>query len=420
MKRILALTILLVLLSANLLSAQDTYYLLKPDRVFDGVEMHDDWQVLVKNNKIEAVGQLSNTPPNAQVIDLQGKTVLPGLIEGHSHLFLHPYNETSWNDQVLKESRPERVARATVHANNTLLAGFTTVRDLGTEGAGYDDVGLKQAIEKGVIPGPRMLIATRAIVASGSYGPKELSYEIETPIGAAVADGMDGLIKEVRTQIGKGADLIKVYADYRWGLHGEAAPTFTLEELKKIVEVASASGRPVVAHASTPEGMRRAILAGVATIEHGDDATPEIYKLMKKHNVALCPTLAAGDAIMQYRGWQKGKQLAPDRILQKRRTFQEAMKAGVTICMGGDVGVFSHGDNAREMEMMVAYGMEPLQVLRSATSVNADVFQVSDRIGRLKPGLLADIIAVDGNPLSNMANIRQIALVMKDGTIYKK
>lgn len=283
MPRIKLLFLALCLLCSPLLSAQptDTYYLLKPDRVFDGEKMHTGWQVLVKNNRIEATGAALNAPATAEVIDLKGQTLLPGLIEGHSHLFLHPYNETPWNDQVLKESRVERVARATVHARNTLLAGITTVRDLGTEGAGYDDVGLKQAIEKGVVPGPRMLIATRAIVASGSYGPKELSYEIETPLGAAVADGIDGLIKEVRTQIGNGADLIKVYADYRWGMHGAAAPTFTVEELKTIVEVAGAAGRPVVAHASTPEGMRRAILAGVSTIEHGDDATPEIYRLMK-------------------------------------------------------------------------------------------------------------------------------------------
>ena len=321
---------------------------------------------------------------------------------------------------MLKESRPERTARATVHARNTLLAGFTTVRDLGTEGAGYDDAGLRQAIEKGVIPGPRMLIATKAIVATGSYGPKELSYEIDTPIGAAVANGTEGLTREVREQIGKGADLIKVYADYRWGANGEAAPTFTLEELKAIVQVAGSSGRQVVAHASTPEGMRRAILAGVATIEHGDGATPEIFKLMKKHQVALCPTLAAGDAISQYRGWKKGTDPEPARLQEKRKSFKAAMDAGVTIVMGGDVGVFTHGDNAREMEMMVAYGMQPLDVLRSATSVNAAVFGIGATVGRIKTGLLADIIAVEGNPAETISQLRQVRFVMKGGHIYKQ
>ncbi|GAA4425098.1 amidohydrolase family protein [Pontibacter saemangeumensis] len=422
MHRLKLLFLLFSLFSSHLLFAQtpDSYYLLKPDRVFDGEEMHTDWQVLIKNNRIEAVGPTTDAPRSAEVVELRGQTLLPGLIEGHSHLFLHPYNETPWNDQVLKESRVERVARATVHARNTLLAGFTTVRDLGTEGAGYDDVGLRQAIAKGVVPGPRMLIATRAIVASGSYGPKELSYELETPIGAAVADGLEGLTREVRTQLGKGADLIKVYADYRWGANGAAAPTFTIEELRKIVEVAGAAGRPVVAHASTPEGMRRAIAAGVSTIEQGDGATPATYRLMKKHNIALCPTLAAGDALAQYRGWRKGVLPEPEHLQEKRKNFKAALDAGVTILMDGDVGVFPHGDNAREMEMMAAYGMKPLQVLQAATSVNADAFKIGDAVGRIKPGLLADIIAVEGDPTQDIASVRNVTLVMRDGEIYRR
>lgn len=398
--------------------AQDTFYLLKPDRVFDGEKMHEQWQVLVKNEKIEAAGSQLNIPDGTIIRELPGTTLLPGLIEGHSHLLLHPYDETSWNDQVLRESRAERVARATQHARATLLAGFTTVRDLGSEGAGFDDVGLKQAIEKGAVPGPRMLVATKALVATGSYGPKALSYDITTPIGAAEADGMDGVTREVRDQIGHGADLIKVYADYRWGLNGTAAPTFTLEELQQMVKVANSSGRQVVAHASTEEGMRRAILAGVSTIEHGDGATPEIYRLMKKHNVALCPTLAAGDAISQYRGWKKGQEPEPEHIQHKRKTFKAALDAGVTICMGGDVGVFSHGTNAREMEMMVDYGMAPVQVLSAATSVNADVFGISNKVGRIKAGLLADLLVVKGNPIINMKQLREVILVMKEGMIY--
>ncbi|MBF9253684.1 amidohydrolase family protein [Pontibacter sp. 172403-2] len=400
-------------------NAPEVYYLLKPDRVFDGAQMHEGWQVLVHGNKIEAAGPNIQAPATATAIDLTGMTLLPGLIEGHSHLFLHPYNETSWNDQVLKESRAERTARAVVHAEKTLLAGFTTVRDLGTEGAAYDDAGLKQAINKGVVPGPRMLVATKAIVATGSYGPKVFSADLDAPVlGAAEADGYDALIKEVRTQIGKGADIIKVYADYRWGSNGEARPTFTEEEFKTIVAVANSSGRPVVAHASTAEGMRRAIMAGVSTIEHGDAATPEIFRLMKKKNVAFCPTLAAGDAIAQYGGWQKGTQPEPVRLQEKRRSFAEAMKAGVTICMGGDVGVFPHGDNAREMEMMAAYGMKPLDVLRAATAVNATVFGISDKVGSIKPGLLADLVAVEGDPAANISQIRQVRLVMKDGALY--
>ncbi|MEP7230260.1 MAG: amidohydrolase family protein [Ginsengibacter sp.] len=397
---------------------EDSIYVLQPARVFDGVQMHEGWQVVVKNNTIQFAGILDKPLPNAKTIVLAGCTLLPGLIEGHSHLFLHPYNETPWNDQVLKESRAERVARATVHAYKTLMAGFTTTRDLGTEGAGYDDVGLKTAIEKGIIPGPRMLVATRAIVATGSYGPKELSYDIDAPKGAAEADGMDALIKEVRTQIGKGADVVKLYADYRWGLNKEAMPTFTTDELKKAVEVAASSGRIVAAHATTAEGMRRAIEAGVTTIEHGDNGTPEIFNLMKQKRIALCPTLAAGDAIEQYDGWRKGVDPEPLKIQQKRKSFAAALAAGVIICMGGDIGVFSHGDNAREMEMMVNYGMKPLDVLQSATSVNADVFKISDKVGRIKPGLLADILVVKGDPSKNIHAIREIEMVMKNGVIY--
>jgi imidazolonepropionase-like amidohydrolase len=396
----------------------DSVYILQPDRVFDGEQMHEGWQVIVKNNIIEYAGVPSKQPSNARVIVLKGCTLLPGLIEGHSHLFLHPYNETSWNDQVLKESRAERVARATVHAKKTLLAGFTTVRDLGTEGAGYDDAGLKEAIEKGIIPGPRMHVATRAIVATGSYGPKVLNSDINSPKGAAEADGEDALIKEVRTQIGKGADVIKVYADYGWGIDNKQMPTFTTSELKRVVEVASGSGRIVAVHSGTEEGMRRAIEAGVTTIEHGDNGTPEIFNLMKQKNIALCPTLAASDAIAQYHGWKKGTDPEPARIQQKRKSFKAALDAGVTICMGGDVGVFAHGDNAREMEMMADYGMKPLDVLRSATSVNADVFKINDKVGRIKQGLYADILVVQGDPSKNIHDIRNIRMVMKDGIIY--
>lgn len=408
---------IIFLLNAQLSFSQSSY-LLKPSRVFDGEQMHPGWSVLVKNNKIISVGENIAVEKETKVIELKNCTLLPGLIEGHSHLFLHPYNETPWNDQVLKESRAERVARAAVHAKKTLMAGFTTVRDLGTEGAGYDDVGLKQAIEKGIIPGPRMIVATRAIVATGSYGPKELSYDIEVLKGAAEADGNDALIKEVRTQIGEGADVIKIYADYRWGMNKEAEPTFTLDELKKAVEVANSSGREVVVHSSTAEGMRRSILAGVTTIEHGDDGTPEIFKMMKEKGVALCPTISAGEAIEQYHGWNKGIDPESERVKAKRRSFKDAMDAGVTICMGGDVGVFPHGDNVREMEAMVDYGMKSIDVLKSATSVNADVFKISNQVGRIKAGLLADVIAVEGDPSENVSQLRKIKLVMKSGVVY--
>jgi imidazolonepropionase-like amidohydrolase len=398
----------------------DKYILLKPDRVFDGETMQTGWVVLVKNDKIEQAGSMMfKLPEGTEIVELKGMTLLPGLIEGHSHLFLHPYNETSWDDQVLKESRAERTARAVNHAKATLMAGFTTIRDLGTEGAMYDDVGLKKAIEKGVIPGPRMIVATRAIVVKGTYGPKSPSPDVELPQGAEEVAGLEELSKAVRSQIGHGADLIKVYADYRYGPNGEAQPTFSQHELELIVSIAASSGRKVVAHATTAEGMKRAINAGISTIEHGDGGTEEVFKLMKEKNVALCPTLAAGDAIQQYRGWKKGIDPDPQSVTNKRKTFQLALKSGVTICMGGDVGVFTHGENAREMELMVEYGMKPIDVIKSATSVNADAFGYGNKIGRIKKDLFADIIAVEGDPSTDIKNISKIKLVMKDGIIYK-
>jgi imidazolonepropionase-like amidohydrolase len=413
--------LLALCLQALLASAQnDSFYLLKPDRVFDGVTMHNDWIVLVHGTMIEDAGPMRfKLPANTRVIELPGQTLLPGLIEGHSHLFLHPYNETSWNDQVLKESRAERTARAVMHARATLLAGFTMVRDLGTEGAAWDDAGLKTAIEKGIIPGPRMIVATRAIVARGAYGPTYKNADLDLPQGAAEVSGVAEMQSEVRDQIARGADLIKVYADYRAGLKGQSVPTLTEEEIRAAVQIAAASGRPVVAHASTNEGMLRAIRAGVATIEHGDEGTYETFVEMKAKGVALCPTLAAGDATAQYAGWKKGVDPEPARIRAKRESFAAALRSGVTLCMGGDVGVYTHGDNAREPIMMVQYGMKAIDVLRSCTSVNADVFGWGDRVGRIRKGLLADVIAVNGDPSSEINALRRVGLVMKNGAIIK-
>jgi imidazolonepropionase-like amidohydrolase len=398
-----------------------TAMLLRPAAVFDGQALHPGWVVVVEGSKITAAGPAAQVtaPAGARVLELPGLTLLPGLIEGHSHLLLHPYNETSWNDQVLTEPLALRVARATVHAQKTLLAGFTTARDLGTEGAGYADVGLRQAIDEGIIPGPRLLVATRALVATGSYGPHLAAVE-DLPQGAQEADGVDNLVRAVREQIGHGADVVKVYADYRWGPSGAAQPTYSLEELTLIVQTARAAGRGVVAHCSTAEGMRRATLAGVETIEHGDGGTAEVFKLMKERGVALCPTVAASDAISRYRGWKKGQGPDPQRIMDKHRAVQAARQAGVTFAMGGDVGVFAHGDNALEMELLVQdYGFTPLDVLRQATSGNARIFHLADR-GRIATGLLADLVAVAGDPTQQVQSLRQVRFVLKGGVLYKQ
>jgi imidazolonepropionase-like amidohydrolase len=392
---------------------------LRPARVFDGDVLHEGWAVRVNGDRIEAAGPAASIDSTgATTIDMPDTTLTPGLVEAHSHVMLHPYDETVWNDQVLHEGLALRAARATNHLRATLMAGFTLIRDLGTEGAAYADVELKQAVEQGIIPGPRMLVSTRAIVATGSYGPKGFAPEWRVPQGAEETDG-DNVIHTVRDQIGHGADWIKIYADYRWGAHGESAPTFSEQELRTMVETARSSGRPVTVHSTTAEGMRRSVMAGVETIEHGDDGTPEVFRLMKEHGVALCPTLAAGDATAQYAGWKKGSAPEPASITRKRASFKAALDAGVTIINGSDVGVFTHGENARELDLLVAYGMTPIDALRSATSIATRVLHMDTRIGTVMPGMLADLAAFDGDPTHDISALHHVRFVMKGGVVCR-
>ena len=387
---------------------------LKPARVFDGEATHDGWAVRVKGDRIDAVGPAASVAAaGATTIDLPGTTLMPGLVEGHSHILLHSYNETSWTDQVSREGLALRVARAVNHLRATLQAGFTTVRDLGTEGAGYADVELKQAVAQGIVPGPRILASTRAIVATGSYQPKFIA-EWSVPQGAEEADGVDSLTRVVRDQIGKGADWIKMYADYRWGPQSGSRPTFSIDEMKLAVETAKSAGVPVAVHANTAEGMRRAVLAGVETIDHGGEGTPEVFKLMAEHHVALCPTITAGAG-----PWPPADPNSP-AAMRKRASFKAALAAGVTILNGSDVGTFPHGDNAREIEAMVAYGMPLVDALKSATSTAARVLHMESQIGSVKQGLYADLVAFDGDPTKDVAAVRRVKFVMKSGTVYRQ
>jgi imidazolonepropionase-like amidohydrolase len=400
--------------------------LLEPAQVWTaGEPVHSGWVVLIEGNQIKAVGPKSSVavPPNAERIELPGMTVLPGLMDLHSHIFLHPYNEKLWDLQVLTEPPMYRAVLATKHAEDTLIAGFTTLRDLGTEGAGFGDVAIKRAIHEGVIPGPHLWVATRAIVATGAYGPAVRNYrpDISLPQGAQECTGAAECVAAVREQAARGADWIKIYGDYRTGPHGETRPTFSQEEMNAMVAAAHDSGRPVAVHTSTDEGMRRAALAGVDTIEHGFYGTEATFRLMAEKHVAFMPTLTASEAYgIYFEHYVPGKSAPTDEMQDAAHAFALARKAGVTIGCGSDVGVFKHGENWRELAWMVRDGMTPMEALTAATQTDAGVIGMSKQLGGLHPGMLADVIAVAGDPTQKIEAVKDVRLVIKDGVVYRR
>jgi imidazolonepropionase-like amidohydrolase len=382
-----------------------------------------DQGILIEDDRIVAVGPYTDVAARAGTadrIDLSGMTVLPGLIDSHTHVLLQgDITNADYDAQLLKESIPYRTIRATVAARAALLNGFTTIRDLETEGAMYADVDLKTAIARGVIPGPRMFVATRAFSATGMYPLLGYSWELRVPEGVQVVDGPDEIRKAVREQVKYGADWIKVYADRKYYIAQDGRlrswVNFTDEEFKAFTDEAHRLGRKVAAHAIGWDGVDAALRAGVNTIEHGDGLTPDLIDRMLKQRVFWCPTIYVGVYVAAGRGgpW-------PRMVELEREAFGEALKRGLTpfIAFGTDAGGFAWTENeAKELAYMVRYGMTPMQAIKSATSVAARLPDRGDSLGAVAPGRYADLVAVSGDPLQNIEEMQRVRFVMKAGVV---
>jgi len=401
--------------------------IIRAGRLIDGAaeNVRADQGILVEGDRIVAVGpysDVSGRASGADRIDLSGMTVLPGLIDNHTHVLLQgDITAADYDEQLLKESIPYRAIRATAAARTALLNGFTTIRDLETEGAMYADVDLKTAIARSVVPGPRMFVATRAFSATGMYPLLGYSWELKMPEGVQVVDGPDEIRKAVREQVKYGADWIKVYADRKYYIASDGRlrswANFTDEEFQAFVAEAHRLGRKVAVHAVGWDGIDAALRAGVNTIEHGDGLTPDLIDRMVKQKVYWCPTIYVGVYVASGRGgpW-------PRMVELERQAFGTALKRGLLpyISYGTDAGGYAWTENqAKEFGYMVKYGMTPMQAIKSATSVAARLLDREDSLGTVAAGHYADMVAVRGDPLADITELERVRWVMKGGTVYR-
>jgi imidazolonepropionase-like amidohydrolase len=406
--------------------AQEQITAIKCGRLIDGKSdnAQESVTVVIQGNVIRSVGKDVQIPASAEVIDLSNSTVLPGLIDAHTHVLLQgDITSQDYDDQLLKESIPYRTIRGSVAAQAALHDGFTTLRDMGTEGAMYADVDIKTAINNGVINGPRMFVCTRALDVTGAYPLLGYSWELEMPHGLQVVDGVDECRKAVREEIMHGADWIKVYADrsYYFTDDGQLRSilTFTYDELKAICDEAHKLHRKVAAHAMGRDGIENSLRAGVNSIEHGDGFDDETIALAKENGVYWCPTLFITEYVAEGRA-KEGRPIYKQMIQHQREAFRKGVQAGMKIALGTDVGGFAWDVNeAVEIKRMVDDGMTPMQAIKASTTVAAELLDMTGKLGEITPGAFADIVAVDGDPLKDIAVIQQVNFVMKDGKIVR-
>jgi imidazolonepropionase-like amidohydrolase len=381
--------------------------------------------VSIQGERIKNVQENASAPAGAELIDLADHTCLPGLIDTHTHTMLQgDITAADYDEQLLKESVPYRAILATRSVRRMLGYGFTTIRDLETEGAGYADVDLKKAINNGAIPGPRMKVATRALDVTGAYPLEGYSWEISVPHGVQVVDGPDSGRKAVREQISFGADWIKVYSDRGYFVRRDGVlddiPTFTLDELRAIVDEAHRQHRKVASHAIGLNGVHNSVEAGVDSVEHGNYIADADLKIMVEKGIYYVPTIYVGEYVAQGRA-AAGARVWLDMVRIHAETFQRAVKAGVKIAFGTDVGGFDWGiDPAKEFPLMVKYGMTPAQAIRAATTNAAELLGLENDVGSIAPRKYADLVAVKGDPLNDISILENIDFVMKGGELFKK